>query len=83
LILRGMRKDLSPQAQAHFAPLYEKQAEWKKLVNFAAPDDAYLIVADSQGLVIWQAHGSFSEATYAELKKVVSTQLEKAPAKQM
>ncbi len=77
MILHGMRGDITPQQQAHFVPLYDKQDEWKKLVNFSAPDDAYIILTDPEGHVIWQVHGQFSESTYAELKKAVASLLEK------
>ncbi len=77
MILRGIRKDLTPQQQAHFAPLYDKQDEWKRLVNFSAPDDAYIVLTDPEGRVIWQTHGVFSEALYTDLKKAVSDLLEK------
>lgn len=77
VILHGMRSDLTPQQQAHLVPLYDKQDEWKKLVNFSAPDDAYIILTDPDGHVVWQTHGSFSEPAYAELKKALSSLLEK------
>jgi hypothetical protein len=77
MILHSMRSDLTPQQQAHLVPLYDKQDDWKKLVNFSAPDDAYIVLTDPEGHVIWQAHGVFSESTYAELKKALASLLEK------
>lgn len=71
MILHGMRKGLPAQELPHFLPLYSNESEWKKLVNFAAPDDAYLIVATPDGHPVWQAHGAYSDAIYAELKKFV------------
>ncbi len=78
MILHSMRGDLTPQQQAHLVPLYDKQDEWKKLVNFGAPDDAYIVLTDPEGHVTWQAHGPFSEASYAELKKAIGSLLEKS-----
>ena len=78
MILRGMRKDQTAQQQAHMVPLYEKQEEWKKLVNFGASDDAYIVLTDPEGHVVWQTHGSFSESAFAELKKAVSNLLQKS-----
>lgn len=49
MILRGMRKSLPPQEQAHFVPLYDNQEAWKKAVQFSDPDTAYIIVAQPQG----------------------------------
>lgn len=71
MILHGMRKGLPAQELPHFLPLYSNESEWKKLVNFAAPDDAYLVVATPDGHPVWQAHGAYSDAIYAELKKFV------------
>jgi hypothetical protein len=80
MILRGMRKSLTPQEQSHFVPLYEKQEEWKQAVHFSDPDNAYLIVADSEGRIVWQSHGNYSDSGYAELKKAVSDLLQKSSA---
>jgi len=77
MILRSMRKDLTPPQQAHFAPLYDKQEEWKKLVNFSSPDDAYIILTNPTGQVVWQTHGVFSETLFADLKSAVTALLEK------
>jgi hypothetical protein len=78
MILHGMRKDLNAQQQSHLVPLYDHQEEWKRLVDFTAPDDAYLIVADAEGHVFWQAHGAYSDSTYAALKNAVFSLLSKS-----
>ena len=78
MIVRGMRKSVTPQEQSHFVPLYEKQEEWKKAVYFNDPDDAYLIVADPEGHIVWQSHGSYSDSGHDELKKAVSDLLQKS-----
>jgi hypothetical protein len=77
LILHGIRSGLSPEQQSHFIPLYDNEDQWKKLVNFSAPDDAYLIVASPDGQITWQFHGPFTDASYAELKNAASTLLKK------
>jgi hypothetical protein len=77
MILRGMRKDLNAEQLAHIVPLYEKQDEWKKLVNFSVPDDAYLVVTDFDGHVFWQTHGPLSDGAFSDLKKAVADLLQK------
>ncbi len=77
IILRGLRRDTTPEQLAHIVPLYDKQEDWKKLVNFSAPDDAYIVVTDFDGHVFWQTHGPFSDVPYADLKKAVSDLLQK------
>jgi hypothetical protein len=77
MILHGMRKDIPPAEFAHYIPVYSNESEWKKLVNFSAPDDAYLIVATPDGHPVWQGHGSYSDEIYSELKKSVAALVEK------
>jgi hypothetical protein len=77
MILHGMRKSVPAQELPHFVPLYSNESDWKRIVNFSAPDDAYLIVATPDGRPVWQAHGPYSDAMYADLKKAVANLLEK------
>ena len=77
MIVYGMRKGVPAQELRRFVPLYSNESDWKKLLNFSTPDDAYLIVATPDGHPLWQAHGSYSDAIYADLQKSVATLLEK------
>jgi hypothetical protein len=72
MILRGMRKDLPADQQAHFIPILDHEDEWKKLVNFSAPDDPYILLTDSHGHVIWQTYGPLTDASYEALKSALS-----------
>ena len=72
MILRGMRKDIPADQQIHFIPILDHEDEWKKLVNFSAPDDPYILLTNPQGRVIWQTHGPLTDATYDALKSAVS-----------
>src|SRR5215469_8795908 len=78
LIVHGMHKGVPAQELRRFVPLYSNESDWKKLVNFSAPDDAYLIIATPDGHPVWQAHGPYSDAIYADLKKSVATLLERS-----
>jgi hypothetical protein len=79
-IVRGMRKDMPAAEQSHFVPLYDHEADWKKLVGFSAPDDAYLVLADPDGHVLWQSHGPISDTAYADLKSALAKFLPAAPS---
>jgi hypothetical protein len=72
MILRGMRKDLPAEQQAHFIPILDHEDEWKKLVNFSAPDDAYILLADPHGHVAWHRHGPLTDSSYDALKSALS-----------
>jgi hypothetical protein len=73
MIVYGMRKGVPVQELHRLVPLYSDESEWKKLVNFSNPDDAYLIVATPNGHVIWQAHGPYSDAIYSDLQNFIAT----------
>jgi hypothetical protein len=73
MILSAMRRGTPDPEQPHFVPIYDHKAEWQKLVQYSVPDDAYLIVATPDGHPVWQTHGPYSPAAYAELKKAVSS----------
>jgi hypothetical protein len=75
LIVRGMRDHTPAAERSHFIPIYDHEADWKKLVGFSGEDDAYVVLADAQGRVVWQTHGAVSDSTYNELKSSVAKQL--------
>ena len=74
MIVHGMKKGATAKELAHMAPVTAGEEEWKKVVGYAAADDAYLIVADAEGKVVWQGHGAYSDAGLGELKKVVASE---------
>ena len=78
MILRGMRKDTPSDELSHYVPVFSNESDWKKLVSFSAPDDAYLVVAAGDGLSVWQGHGAYADGTYADLKKSIAALLEKS-----
>ena len=76
MIVRGMRKSASAHELPHFVPLYSGESDWKRVVSFSMPDDAYLVVAAPDGRPAWQAHGSYSDSVYRDLKGSVAALLE-------
>jgi hypothetical protein len=80
LILHGMRKDVPAAQHSHFVPIYDHEADWKKLVNFSGADDVYILVTSPDGRVLWQTHGLLSDSGYAELQTAV-TKLAANPTK--
>jgi hypothetical protein len=72
MILRGMRKDMPAEQQSHFIPILDHEDEWKKLVNFSAPDDCYILLTDPRGHLAWQTHGPLTDASYDAFKSALS-----------
>jgi len=79
LIVHGMRKGVPPAQHSHFVPLYDHEDDWKKTVNFSAPNDPYIVVAAPDGHVLWQTHGPVSDSGYAQLKSAVAKLLADSP----
>jgi hypothetical protein len=77
MIVHGMKKGATAKELAHMAPVYADEDAWKKLVGYSASDDAYLLVSDASGKVLWQGHGPYTDGMFAELKKAVEGLKEK------
>lgn len=45
---------------------------WKRSAGFTSEDDAYLLLADAKGTVIWRMHGAVSDAGYAALQQSIA-----------
>lgn len=72
MILHGMRRAIPEDEQSHFVLLYSDEDKWKKLAGYMAPQDAYLIVADAGGHVLWQTHGEPNDAKYSEMQAALA-----------
>ncbi len=76
---RGMRKNTPKELHGRVMTVYGGNDDWKARVGFAAPDDAYLVLIDRQGVVRWLAHGPVSDARLQELSAAVDS-LARPPA---
>ncbi len=68
MITSSMKKGLPEAERATFVPVMHNEAELKKLVNYKEADDAYLIVLDRTGKIVYQTHGGPDASSYAELR---------------
>lgn len=75
MILHGMRRAIGEPERAHFAPFYSDEEKWKSLVSYGDPGIAYLVLTDAAGKVVWQGHGSATEAKSAELESAIHNQV--------
>ena len=71
MITSGMKKGVPESERSNFVPVLHDEAELKKLVNYKQADDAYLIVLDRSGTVVYQVHSGPDAAGYAELQSKV------------
>ena len=71
MIVHGMRKGTPAEEQGHVLPIDKHEDELKKLVGYKEADDAYVVVAGSDGKILWQTHGAVSDGNYAEVTRAV------------
>ena len=76
MITSGMKKGIQETQRAFVVTVVHQEAELKKLVNYSAADDAYIVVLDRSGKVAYQTHGSTVDSAYVELHAKVQSLLQ-------
>lgn len=77
MILHGMRREVPVDEKAHFMPIYEHERDLKKIINYGQPESAYVVVATSDGRVIWQTGGAPTDDRYSAMKQALNSVLSK------
>jgi len=75
MITSGMKKGVPEAERATFVPVMHNEADLKKLVNYKEADDAYVIVLDRTGKIVYQAHSGPDASGYAELRSKLQSLL--------
>lgn len=75
MVVSSMKKSVAEHVRDHFIPILQEEAELKKLVHYAEPDDSYLIVLDPAGRIMLQRHGAVSEAGISDLRAAIGSLL--------
>ncbi len=78
-VLRSIKSDVSTRSQPHFAPLITDEVRWRSLVHYSKPDDAYVLLVDSKGVVHAQLQGEPTDTSYQELRQSVDKLLNSNP----
>jgi hypothetical protein len=68
-VVKKIKETVPGPAQAHFLALLDHEAEWKATAHFRAKDEAYVLLIDPSGQVLYTTHGPTSDAAYADLKR--------------
>jgi hypothetical protein len=72
-VTKKMGESVPDRARATFLPIADHEAEWKAAANFSKSGDAYVLVVDKTGAVRGRAEGPATDATYAEVKRLLET----------
>jgi hypothetical protein len=67
MVTSGIRRGVPPGEQDRFVTLFQGQADLRRFVAYAGPDEAYLLLLDAKGEIQWRGHGLFGEQDYAAL----------------
>ena len=60
MIEGSIRKKLSAVEQDHFVVLTEDEKLWRSYFNVSTDNDAYVVLIDADGKMVWHGHGAAS-----------------------
>ena len=75
MVVSGIKKGVPESERANFVPVLHSEDGLKKLVGFKGEDDAYIVVLDRGGEIVYQTRGTSVDPGYAELKAQVQALL--------
>jgi hypothetical protein len=76
----GMRRGTPRALHENVITVYGSGDAWKRRLGYSGPDDAYLLLLDRDGRVVWRYAGPFRDADYGALAATVRALLGHAPA---
>jgi len=71
IVLHSIKSSAPERAHKRIVPITNDEAGWRAIVHYGEADDAYLLVVDREGNVVWQTQGEPTDASYAALKQQV------------
>ena len=69
-VLNGMRKNTPIDRIDHFVITLKDGHDWKKVTDYHASGDAYLVLLDPNGEIKWRGHRPLNDADYQAMVKV-------------
>lgn len=72
VVTRSMKSSIPERAQSRFVPITSDEDAWRALAHYSKGDDAYVLVVDGDGRVIWQTEGEATDAAFGEVKERVA-----------
>jgi len=84
MILKRLESMVPFEERPHYIPVLEGESGWRTAAHYDKPDDAYILLVDRKGTVLWQSEGEPTNALYArfkaELAQVLDAQSDRSPA---
>lgn len=74
MIISQMKSGIAPQRQKRFLIVTEGVDSWKRaLVASGSDDQAYLILVQRSGALVWRGHGAVNDSSYQDLIRVIES----------
>jgi hypothetical protein len=69
MIIKSMGSSVPAAERPHFIPLTEDDKPWRAVAHYDKANDAYVLLVDGDGIVLWQTQGDPTDAAYFAFKK--------------
>jgi hypothetical protein len=74
MIISQMKSGIAPPRQKRFLIVTESVDSWKRALAASGTDDqAYLVLVQRSGAVVWRGHGVLTEASYQDLVRAIES----------
>ena len=80
MIIKRMGSSVPFDERAHYLPVLEGEPAWRAVAHYNKAVDAYVLLVDRQGFVLWQTEGDATDAAYTTLKQQVEKTLRRVDA---
>lgn len=67
----GIKSSVAKEEYDHYLIATEHEKEVKAAVHFEAPDDAYLVLLDPEGMVRWTFHGTVADNPVRQIRELL------------
>jgi hypothetical protein len=80
MIIKRMGSSVPFDERDHFIPVLEGEPAWRAVAHYNKPDEAYVLLVDTKGAVLWQTEGEPTDAAYASFRQEVEKRRKAADA---
>jgi hypothetical protein len=73
MAVHGIKSGIPDGQRDHFAVVYQGEAALKRVAGFRKTNDAYVLLMDRTGNIIWTTSGPVSDTLFSDLKNHLSS----------
>lgn len=75
MIVKRLASSVPFDERDHYVPVPEGEPAWRSVAHYNKPEDAYVLLLDRNGTVLWQTEGEPTNAAYGAFKAQVAKTL--------